>query len=139
MQRFVISIDVGGTFTDCVVAGRLERASAPGEAGGDGSRGRDGASAGGRIGDRISIEAGRARCAACRHDLGRSDANLKDHLAVEESPLSDAGPLFADPASYVDDERIRLHRFACPGCAAQLSVAVEHTGEEALSEFEIRA
>jgi len=117
-------------------AARLERASVRGEAqAGDGS----GAAVDGRIGDRILIAAGRARCAACGHDFGPSDANLKDRLAVEVSPVTEAGPLFVDPRVYVDDERIRLYRYYCPGCAAQLSVTVARTDEETLSEFEIRS
>lgn len=108
------------------------------DAGGDGAAG-DGASTDGRIGDRVLIEAGRARCAACGHDLGPSDANLKDRLAVEESPVTEAGPHFVDPSIYVDDERIRLYRYYCPGCAAQLALTVARSDEETLSEYEIRS
>ena len=56
---------------------------------------------------------------------------------MEEAPITAAGPLFIDPGTYVDDERVRLYRSYCPGCATLLSVTVARTDDEALSEFEL--
>ena len=65
MQRYVISIDVGGTFTDCVVIGEEGRTAA----------------AKARSTPADDVRSG----FFCDHDVGPSDGNLKDRLAVEQS------------------------------------------------------
>lgn len=97
----------------------------------------DGAVVDGRFGDAVRIHCGQATCARCERPLGPVAANFKRYLAIEEAPVSEAGPLFVDPRLYVDDDRIRLYRFYCPGCAALLSVTVARTDDEILAEFQL--
>ncbi|MBO0851558.1 MAG: hypothetical protein J2P20_19005, partial [Pseudonocardia sp.] len=89
------------------------------------------------IGGSMDIREGDVGCARCGHRFGPAGGEFKKHLAKEETAITEAGPLFVDPSLYVDDHRIRLYRFYCPGCAALLSVTVSRTDDPVLEDFEL--
>ena len=72
-----------------------------------------------------------------RPRLRPSGENFKQYLAVEETSITEAGPLFVGPKLYVDDDRVRLYRSYCPGCATLLFVTMARTDDEVLGEFEL--
>jgi N-methylhydantoinase B len=90
-----------------------------------------------QIGGSMDIRDGNVGCARCGHRFGPAAGNFKEHLAIEETTITEAGPLFVDPSLYVDDHRIRLYRFYCPSCAALFSVTVSRTDDPVLGEFEL--
>lgn len=89
------------------------------------------------IGGVFAVRDGIAGCARCGQEFGAVGGNFKAQLAIEETDITEAGPLFVDPSLYVDDERIRLYRFYCPGCAALLSVTVARTDDAVLDDFQL--
>lgn len=63
----------------------------------------------------------RAVCAQCGATLGTATADFRDGCVVDEDSTSAAGPVRG--TDYRTD-RMRLHRYYCPGCARQLDAEV---------------
>ena len=146
MQQYVISIDVGGTFTDCVVIGEDGRTAAAKARSTPADNFRSGFfDSIGAASAELGLDPTQALQQAVRISHGSTVAT---NIMVQGSGArvglittrGHEGTLrLAKGMGRVDDERIRLFRYYCPGCAAQLSVTVGRSDEEALSEFEIRA
>lgn len=113
---------------------RLAKAAVPTKNGAHAANGQEG---GDQIGGYVTVKDGEASCARCDQGFGPMNGNFKQYLAVEETSITEAGPLFVDPKLYVDDDRVRLYRSYCPNCATLLSVTVARTDDEVLGEFEI--
>lgn len=60
-----------------------------------------------------------------------------EKMAIEETDIAEAGPLFEDPSWHVDDAKLRLYRFYCPGCQNLLSVTVGRKDEDILNQYEL--
>jgi N-methylhydantoinase B len=80
---------------------------------------------------RASVDVPAVECRMCATPICRVDENYKEHLVRRDRPITAAGPLFADPAIYVD-EVIQLREFICPGCATLVETEVARASDPVL-------
>lgn len=67
---------------------------------------------------------GRIACRACDHELADVGAAWKEHAALDERALHEAGG-----QTYRTDGDVLLRQFCCPGCGALLDTETALPGE----------
>lgn len=73
----------------------------------------------------FDFEHNQARCQACGHILGTAHEDFRRGCALEQAPVTHAGPGRGEDYSL---GRVRLHLFYCPGCGRQLEAGVTVEG-----------
>lgn len=137
--RVVCGVDIGGTFTDCVIRAEDGRTgigkalSSPGDGYRSGFFARS-------VGDALRVvrdgDASKFACGRCGHDMGEADGSYKLALIMEEQPVADVLFPYSAPATFVDAEVV-FRRFYCPGCARQLASEVARAGDQPLADIRL--
>ena len=153
MSKYLCGLEIGGTFTDCVIVDDGGRVDADATA-----RHREGLRAErvarfarpftrrhGEILHEVTPYLHAKRddrgtywaCAQCSAELGAIEDNYMLGCNREDRHISESNPLIGEPRDFINDD-IEFRQFAYPGCGTLIENEVAVAGDPVLEDIELR-
>ena len=130
-MRYIVGVDIGGTFTDCVVLKTSDDGTPPVVRIGKSSSTPPDFQTG-FIGS-LRTAAELLACDRCGQRYCGVGGDYKTAALIDEAPVTTL-PSAADP-TYSVDEPLVLRRFCCPGCHVQVCAEVTKADEPVKAEM----
>lgn len=76
-------------------------------------------------------------CRERGHQICDADQNYKEHCGATRRPVTEAGPMFEQPAYIKDADSIEFRQFVCQGCGVLFDFDIAPEDQSFLHDIEV--